>query len=148
MHFDQWNPLISKMESMKIFTHLLLYSDQHAFWTFLTITFLESVESTDKMQCRVRYLFDFDLKICSGQVWGKLTLFFLWDAWFVRKKSLIWLVLDVEFWFKVSMHLIKFQNFPWRINRFIPEFFKGEFFNLHYNTIVEFVGNKFDILNL
>ena len=30
--FDQWNPLISKMWSLKIFPQLFLYSDQHAFW--------------------------------------------------------------------------------------------------------------------
>ena len=35
LRFDQWNPLISKMQSLKIFTGLFLYSDQHAFWNFI-----------------------------------------------------------------------------------------------------------------
>ena len=30
VHFDQWNPLISKE-----FPQLFLYSDQHAFWNFI-----------------------------------------------------------------------------------------------------------------
>ena len=35
VHFDQWNPLISKMWLLKIFPQLFLYSDQHAFWNFI-----------------------------------------------------------------------------------------------------------------
>ena len=35
LHFDQWNTLISKMWSLKIFTRLFLYSDQHVFWNFI-----------------------------------------------------------------------------------------------------------------
>ena len=31
VHFDQWNLLVSKMLSLKIFAGLFLYSDQHAF---------------------------------------------------------------------------------------------------------------------
>ena len=35
VRFDQWKPLISKTESLKIFLQLFLYSDQHVFWNFI-----------------------------------------------------------------------------------------------------------------
>ena len=35
VHFDQWNPLMSKIQLLKIFPLLFRYSDQHAFWNFI-----------------------------------------------------------------------------------------------------------------
>ena len=134
VHFDQWSPLISKMQSLKIFSGLFLrtprsprskFQNHLVFMTlryriFVVFVFDEiskgmivTIEKEPseyfqrlhfwnqwvpliKMHCRVRYLLDFDLKICSGQVWGMFDSFSIWFACF-------WILLcePLSIWCKV-----------------------------------------------